>query len=66
LGALGAWAFPRLPTLSLIVRLSIFGAVIEVIQAIPMLHRDSDILDWLADTIACTVVLFAIRWWRAR
>jgi VanZ family protein len=66
LGALGAWAFPRLATLSLLVRLSIFGAFIEIIQAIPMLHRDSDVLDWLADTIACAVVLFAIHWWRAR
>jgi len=66
LGALGAWAFPRLRILKLIIRLSIFGAVIEVIQAIPELHRDSDVLDWLADTIACTIVLFAIRWWRAR
>jgi hypothetical protein len=66
LGMLGAWAFPRLPILRLIIRLSIFGAVIEIIQAIPALHRDSDILDWLADTIACAIVLFAIRWWRAR
>ena len=66
LGALGAWAFRRLATWKLILRLSIFGAVIEIIQAIPALHRDSDVLDWLADTIACAVVLFAIRWWRAR
>lgn len=66
LGALGAWAFPRVGILKLIIRLSIFGAVIEIAQAIPALHRDSDVLDWLADTIACAVVLFAIRWWRTR
>jgi hypothetical protein len=66
LGALGAWAFPRLGILKLILRLSIFGALIEVIQAIPELHRDSDVLDWLADTVACALVLFAIRWWRRR
>jgi hypothetical protein len=66
LGALGAWAFPRLGILKLIIRLSIFGAVIEIAQAIPALHRDSDVLDWLADTIACAVVLFAIRWRRTR
>jgi len=66
LGALGAWAFPRLSILNLVIRLSIFGAAIEIIQAIPALHRDSDPLDWLADTIACAIVLLAVRWWRAR
>ena len=66
LGVLGAWAFPRVSILQLIIRLSIFGAAIEIIQAIPVLHRDSDPLDWLADTIACAVVLFALRWWRTR
>jgi len=66
LAVLGAWAFPRFPILKLIIRLSIFGAAIELIQAIPELHRDSDVLDWLADTIACAVVLSAIRWWRSR
>jgi hypothetical protein len=66
LGALGVWAFPRSPTLKLIAGLSIFGAAIEIIQAIPALHRDSDILDWIADTIASAIVLLAIRWWKAR
>ena len=66
LAALGAWAFPRLRPLSLIVRLSLFGALIEVVQAIPALHRDSDVLDWIADTIACSLVLLGIRWWLAR
>jgi len=66
LAALGAWAFPRLRPLSLIFRLSLFGAAIEIVQAIPALHRDSDVLDWLADTIACTLVLLAIRWWLGR
>jgi hypothetical protein len=42
----------------------LFGAVIEVVQAIPMLHRDSDVMDWIADTAAVLVVLLLIRWWR--
>jgi hypothetical protein len=66
LGALGTWAFPRSASLKLIAGLSIFGAAIEIIQAIPALHRDSDILDWSADTIACAIVLLAIRWWSSR
>ncbi len=33
-------------------QLSVFGALIEVLQTIPSLHRDSDVRDWLADTLA--------------
>lgn len=38
-------------------RLSFFGALIEVAQSIPALHRDCDILDWAADTAAVMVAL---------
>jgi len=37
-----------------------------VLQAIPVLHRDSDIVDWIADTTAVAVVLSIVRWWRSR
>jgi len=63
---LGSFAYPLTALLSLLVRLSLFGAAIEVVQAIPSLHRDSDILDWLADTAAVAVVLLIVRMWRAR
>jgi len=66
LSLLGAWAFPRLSLIQLLLRLSLFGAFIELVQAIPFLHRDSDPLDWIADTLACVAVLAAIAWWRAR
>jgi len=66
LSLLGAWAFPRLSLIQLLLRLSLFGASIELVQAIPFLHRDSDPLDWIADTIACVAVLVAIGWRRAR
>lgn len=66
LGLLGSFAYRRIPALWLIVGLSLFGALIEVAQAIPALHRDSDPLDWVADTVACTVVLVALRWWTRR
>lgn len=66
LSLLGSFAYPSTPILILLVRLSLFGAFIEVVQAIPFLHRDSDILDWLADTAAIIVVLMAIAWRRQR
>jgi VanZ family protein len=64
LGLLGSFAFPRLSAIRLIVGLSLFGALIEAGQAIPALHRDSDPLDWVADTVAAGVVLLILRWLR--
>jgi len=64
LAALGARAYPALSALRLALGLSLFGAFIELVQRIPALHRDSDPLDWLADTLAAAVVLLAIHAWR--
>jgi len=66
LGLLGSIAYVRVSTLRLLVWLSLFGAFIEIVQEVPALHRDSDPLDWLADTVACAVVLLAVHWWRGR
>ena len=66
LSLLGSFAYPRTKLISLLMRLSLFGAFIEVVQAIPALHRDSDVLDWLADTAAVSVMLLLIRWRRSR
>ena len=57
LGLLGAWAYPRLALLQLLSGLSLFGAIIELVQAVPALHRDADRLDWLADTVAAGAAL---------
>ena len=65
LALLGSLAYPRIRPLQLLVRLSLFGAFIEIVQAIPALHRDSDVLDWLADTVAVTAALLLVRWWRS-
>jgi VanZ family protein len=62
LALLGTWAYSKTRPLKLLAGLSLFGAFIEVVQAIPMLHRDSDVLDWIADTIAVAVVLLLLRW----
>jgi len=66
LSALGSFAYPRMTLVRLLIGLSLFGALIEVVQAIPALHRDSDVLDWLADTVAVATVLLIVRWWRGR
>jgi VanZ family protein len=65
LAVLGSFAYPRAALLRLLASLSLFGALIEVVQAIPVLHRDSDVMDWLADTAAAAVVLTFV-WWRRR
>jgi VanZ family protein len=41
--------------------LAIFGAAIEIFQMIPALHRDAELLDWLADMAASLVALLATR-----
>ena len=41
--------------------LSAFGAVIELLQTISALHRDSDIRDWVADTVAIVVATVVAR-----
>lgn len=42
--------------------LSAFGAAIELLQAISVLHRDSDIRDWVADSIAILAATVLARW----
>lgn len=37
--------------------LSLFGGLIEIAQALPLVHRDADVLDWLTDSAAILVVL---------
>ena len=66
LGALGASAYAAMMPWQMLLRLSLFGALIEVAQAIPALHRDSDIVDWLADTVAAGLILLIVAWWRNR
>ena len=66
LAALGSFAYPRTSLLKLLAGLSLFGAFIEVVQAIPALQRDSDFWDWVADTAAVLVVLLIVHWRRAR
>jgi VanZ family protein len=66
---LASLAFPAARPARIGERLSFLGALIEVLQSIPSLHRDCDIRDWIADTIAIIVVLAIVaqvRRWRQR
>ena len=56
LAALAAMAYPRARRWLVVERLSFLGAIIEVAQSIPALHRDCDIRDWLANTLAVMVM----------
>jgi VanZ family protein len=64
LGGLGSFAYPATSAIALALALSAFGAVIEVVQLIPALHRDAELLDWIADTLAAGMIILAIHFWR--
>lgn len=57
LALLGSMAYPRMSLFLIGERLSFLGAIIEVLQSIPDLHRDCDIKDWITDTLAVAIVL---------
>jgi VanZ family protein len=48
--------FRRSPRWRIAERLSFVGALVEVIQSMPALHRDCDIRDWIADTVIIVIV----------
>lgn len=62
LGVLGALGFRSLSVARLFVGLTAFGAAIELVQTIPMLNRDSELEDLLADAAAALVALVLTRW----
>ncbi|MFC0206757.1 VanZ family protein [Novosphingobium soli] len=57
LAVLGAFAYPRVPKLAIAAALVAVGAAIEVVQMIPVLHRDAELMDLVADSFAILVVL---------
>lgn len=56
---LAVLGWPATPLHRIGERMSFLGAMIEVVQSVPALHRDCDIWDWVADTsvIVCVLVL---------
>lgn len=63
---LACLGWPGAERLRIAERLSFVGALIEVVQALPMLGRDCDFRDWIADTLAIVVVLAAMHVVRPR
>lgn len=57
---LSVLAYPRAALHRIGERLSFLGAMIEVVQSIPALHRDCDIMDWVADTVMIAGVLLIV------
>jgi VanZ family protein len=57
LSLLALASFRRTPLVALGLGLSVFGGLIELLQLIPPLHRDSDWMDWLVDSAAVAATL---------
>ncbi|MEO6339900.1 MAG: hypothetical protein ABIO39_07685 [Caulobacteraceae bacterium] len=53
-------AFPSMRLVVIAGLLSLAGAAIEVIQGLPMVSRDADVLDWVADSVAIAMVMAVI------
>jgi len=66
LTGLAAAAFPRRHLFLIAASLSGFGALIEFVQGLPLVHRDRDFWDWVADTLAIAAALapMILVWWR--
>jgi hypothetical protein len=61
LTVLAVLGYPDASLLRIGERLSFVGALVEVFQSIPALHRDCDVMDWLADTYVIVCVLVLVR-----
>ncbi len=66
LTGLAAAAFPRRNLFWIAALLSGFGALIEFVQGLAIVHRDRDFWDWVADTLAIGAALapMLLVWWR--
>lgn len=66
LTGLACAAFPRRSLWWIAAGLSAFGALIEFVQGLEIVHRDRDFWDWVADTIAigATMAPMLLVWWR--
>jgi hypothetical protein len=66
LAGLAVAAFPGSRLWVIAALLSAFGALIEFVQGLPIVHRDRDFWDWVADSIAILAALspMVLVWWR--
>ncbi|MGX5829197.1 hypothetical protein [Mesorhizobium sp. 43Arga] len=64
LAALGALGWPR-RIVTLVIFLALVGAAIEVLQGTPLIDRDLDVFDWVADCIGIAgglAVALCVNW----
>jgi VanZ family protein len=64
LAALASLAYPRARPVTIGLGLAAYGALIEFTQMIPALHRDAELLDWVADVVAASFVLILFAFFR--
>ncbi|HEX3396240.1 MAG TPA: hypothetical protein VHS76_06030 [Steroidobacteraceae bacterium] len=66
LTGLAVAAFPKCNLALIAALLSAFGALIEIVQGLPSVHRDRDFWDWVADSIAIASAMapMLLSWWR--
>lgn len=61
LTALFCWAYPKVRWFWILGSLALVGGAIEIVQALPSLHRTSDIADWYADVAAVALTILLVR-----
>ena len=68
LTGLAVGAFPGRRLWIIAASLSAFGALIEFVQGLPIVNRDRDFWDWVADSIAIMAALspMLLVWWRGQ
>ena len=64
LAGLARLGFRRASDLALLEHVSFMGAMVEMIQAAPQIHRDCDWKDWVADTAGAITALLVLYAWR--
>lgn len=66
LAGLGALGFARARPLRLALLLVLFGGAIELLQATPLVHRDADLLDVVADAAGVLAAAWPALWLRRK
>jgi VanZ family protein len=57
---LGCIAYPSVSRVRMMLAMVAFGGMIEIVQMIPELHRDSQLSDWIADIVAVGLALAGV------
>ena len=61
LASLGAFSYPARPFRVVGASLTAFGVLIELVQALPLIHRDAELLDVVADVLGIAAALIPLR-----